>query len=416
MRTELLIIGDEILNGETLDTNSQYIAQQLAPIGLAVERITKIRDRNDLICEALHEAFQRSELVITTGGLGPTKDDLTYQAIANFLGCELKFDEQTYNHIRKRYEERGLEMNELARKVAMVPERAQAMPNPVGTAPPLWAEHGKKLLIVLPGVPHETQFIFEHNMVPLLRQRYHGHHIRHHKLIISGLRESELALKLGPLEEELPGHIRMSYLPSLGYVKVRFTSDGEDAQALEAELQLVADRVRKLVPGHVAGEQEDNFNTLLKNLLIKKQVSVATAESCTGGYLAHQFTSIPGSSRYFMGSCVAYHNEVKEKVLGVKHETLEQHGAVSRQTVEEMVSGAVKLYGADYAIATSGIAGPAGGQPGKPVGTVWIAAGNKDRCITKRFLFNRDRMQNIILSANMGMDLLRRLLEEQSNE
>ncbi|MEX0967101.1 MAG: competence/damage-inducible protein A [Bacteroidia bacterium] len=407
MKTEILIIGDEILNGETQDTNSRFIARQLSQMGLFVNRITTTADHPQAISEALGEVLSRADLVLTTGGLGPTHDDITATALAGFFNCEMIFNEAVYSSIKARFEKRNKPVNPLSRQQAFIPQKARPIINPVGTAPALWFEEAGKIVVALPGVPSETEFLVEHHIMPLLRSKLPDHYIRYHKLFFTGIGESDLAPMLAEIQATLPRDVTVAYLPGLGYVKIRITASGDDKERISSALSEVAGKMKSVASQYYFGENEDNFARMVSRGLITSQKTVSAAESCTGGYLAHQLTSIPGCSAYFKGSCVAYHNEVKQNVLGVKAETLEKYGAVSEPTVREMVLGALRIFDSDIALATSGIAGPAGGSEGKPVGTVFIGAGTKDHVEIREFHFNKDRMQNIILSANMALIMLK---------
>lgn len=410
MKAELIIIGDEILNGTTLDTNSQFIARELEGLNVEVVRRSTVKDRVDAIEKALAEAETRADVIITTGGLGPTKDDITKKTIANYLGEKLVMNEEVLEHVTQYFKKRGRKMQDVNKLQALVPESAIVLHNELGTAPGTWVERSGKIFISMPGVPYEMRYITENGIIPKLRERYDGLHILHKYQHTVGVGESSIAKQIAEVENDLPAHIRLAYLPSPGIVKLRLTSHGRDVNQLESEINGFQSRIKEILGPIIFGTAEDTLSSTIGGLLKERSLSVGTAESCTSGYLGQLITLTPGSSEYYMGSIVSYSYGLKERLLGVKQETLEHFGAVSKETITEMALGGLKNLETDYIIATSGIAGPGGGMKNKPVGTVWVAVGNKEQVISKKFLFTNDRTRNIHLTGVMALDMLRRMI------
>jgi len=412
MKVFLLTVGDEILIGQIVDTNSSWMAQQLNLIGATVVKKTSVGDEVPEIQAAIREGFAAADVVLMTGGLGPTKDDKTIEAIADFLGVELAFDEPTYDRIVRIFERLGRTIKESHRQQCFLPTNATILYNKMGTAPGTWYEHDGKVLVSMPGIPYEMQYLMENEVLPRLQKRFPGKPIMHRTLLTVGAGESDIAARLEDFEDNLPSHIKLAYLPNLGQVRVRLSGTGDDLEVLNRELDERVQGLADLIPELIFGREKEQLEEVIGRMLRERGLTLGTAESCTGGYVAHRITSIPGSSAYFMGSAVTYTNELKMKLLHVKSETLEQHGAVSEQTVREMVRGALPLLDVDIAIAASGIAGPGGGTPEKPVGLVWIAVGNKDRVVTRKLLTGKDRLKNIHYTSVMAMDLLRQFVLE----
>jgi len=412
MKVFLLTVGDEILIGQIVDTNSPWMAQQLNLIGATVVKKASVGDEISEIQAGIREGFAVADVVLMTGGLGPTKDDKTIEAIADFFGVELAFDESTYDRIVRIFERLGRTIKESHRQQCFLPTNATILYNKMGTAPGTWYEHEGKVLVSMPGIPYEMQYLMENEVLPRLQKRFPGKPIAHRTLLTVGAGESDIAARLESFENNLPSHIKLAYLPNLGQVRVRLSGTGADPEALNRELDERAQELADLIPELIFGREKEQLEEVIGRMLRDRNLTLGTAESCTGGYVAHRITSIPGSSGYFMGSAVTYTNDLKMKLLHVKPETLEQHGAVSEQTVREMVLGALPLLGVDIAIAASGIAGPGGGTPEKPVGLVWIAIGNKDKVVTKKLLSGKDRLKNIHYTSVMALDLLRQFVLE----
>ncbi len=417
MDVYLLLIGDEILLGQVVDTNSAWLGQQLALHGYRVVGKMAVPDERAAILAALDWAAQRAQLVITTGGLGPTKDDITRGALAQYFGSELVFHQETYERIRAYFARIGKPLPESARQQATLPQKAVLLTNKVGSAPGMWFERAGEVFVSLPGVPFEMQYLMSEEVLPRLRKRFPGKPLAHRTLRTAGEGESTIAKRLEAFEEALPAHLRLAYLPSLGQVRLRLSGTWPHAEVppdaeerLRAEVDAYADQLRALLPDLVFGVEEDTLEQVVGRLLQERGLLFGSAESCTGGYVAHLMTSVPGSSEYFAGSVVAYSNALKTQLLGVRPETLERCGAVSEETVREMVAGALQTLGVQVALAVSGIAGPSGGTPEKPVGTVWLAVGDRARIVAQKHVFARDRVKNIQLAATFGLNMVRKFL------
>ena len=369
MRAEIITIGDELLIGQVVDTNSAWMAERLNEAGIELYQITSVHDDREHILKALDDAFSRADIVLTTGGLGPTKDDITKHVMCEYFGTTLVEDSCVREHIHELYKEREDVLNRLTATQWLVPESATILPNRVGSAPIMVFEQTGKLLVALPGVPHEMKIAMTEQVLPYIGSKGSGE-IIHRTMMLYGIAESTLALQIEDWENALPQSMHLAYLPKDGIIRLRLSSYGE-ATKEEIEQQLV--NLKPLIADYLIATEDLPLETILGNLLKARHQTIATAESCTGGRLAAALNAQSGSSAYYMGSVVAYDNRIKEQVLGVKHDTLEKYGAVSEQTVREMAEGVRALMNTDYAIATSGIAGPTGGTPEKPVGTVWIA-------------------------------------------
>lgn len=390
MRAEIITIGDELLIGQVVDTNSAWMAQRLNEAGIELYQITSVHDDREHILRALDEAFSRADIVLTTGGLGPTKDDITKHVLCEYFGTQLVEDAHVRAHIHDLYKDRPDALNRLTATQWLVPESATILPNRVGSAPIMVFEKicspsGRSLnsseaftkrLISLPGVPHEMKIAMTEQVLPYIRSKVRGERLEargeiiHRTILVHGIPESKLAIQIEDWENALPSYIHLAYLPKDGMIRLRLSSYGK---ATEAEVLSHIDTLLPLISDYLLATEDISLEALAARLLTQQGMTIATAESCTGGRLAAALNAQSGSSAYYMGSVVAYANEVKEQVLGVQHDTLVQHGAVSEQTVRQMAEGVRALMHTDYAIATSGIAGPTGGTPDKPVGTVWIA-------------------------------------------
>ena len=390
MLAEIITIGDELLIGQVVDTNSAWMAERLNEVGISLHQISSVHDDREHILKALDEAFSRADIVLTTGGLGPTKDDITKHVLCEYFGTQLVEDSHVRAHIHDLYKNRPDALNRLTATQWLVPESATILPNRVGSAPIMVfekicspsgrslnsSEAFTKLLISLPGVPYEMQVAMTEQVLPYIRLKVKGERLEargeiiHRTILVHGIPESKLAIQIEDWENALPSYIHLAYLPKDGMIRLRLSSYGE---ATEAEIQSHIDTLLPLISDYLLATEDISLEALAARLLTQQGMTIATAESCTGGRLAAALNAQSGSSVYYMGSVVAYANEVKEQVLGVQHDTLVQHGAVSEQTVRQMAEGVRALMHTDYAIATSGIAGPTGGTPDKPVGTVWIA-------------------------------------------
>ena len=415
MHASLLTIGDELLLGQVVDTNAAWIGAALNDHGIALVGKATVGDSLAAIERGLARAAAEAPVVLLTGGLGPTADDLTLEALARHTGRDYVFREDTYERIRHIFEEvirRPLLPSH--RRQAFAPDGAETLRNDQGTAPGIWLEHDGTVYVALPGVPREMRHLVTERVVPRLLDRFPASPRRQLTLHTAGWGETQIEEAIRDVVAGLPPHVSVAYLPGLGSVRVRLNAAGEDATALDAELDGLAARVESLLPpGLVFGRGDTDLVRHLHELLRERGATVATAESCTGGRLAHVLTEVAGASAVFPGGVVAYANEVKESRLGVSAATLRAHGAVSEPCVIEMARGARVAFGATYALATSGIAGPGGGTPDKPVGTIWLAAAGPDGQVATRLLHRgRDRETNIAYAANAAVDLLRRMLVE----
>ena len=373
MKAEIITIGDELLIGQVVDTNSAWMAQRLNENGIVLHQITSVHDDRQHILTAIDEAFGHADIVLTTGGLGPTKDDITKQVLCEYFSTSLVEDIRVREHIYSWYKERPDVLNRLTATQWLVPKSATILPNRVGSAPIMVFEKeaigiGKKLLVAMPGVPHEMQIAMTEQVIPYIRLEAGG--IIHKTILLSGIPESTLAIRIEDWENALPSYMHLAYLPKDGMIRLRLSSYGE---ATEEEMNQQIELLQPLISEYLLASEDLPLETILGNLLKQHGQTISTAESCTGGRLAAALNAQSGSSAYYMGSVVAYDNSIKEQVLGVEHTILEEYGAVSEQTVRQMAEGVRALMQTDYAIATSGIAGPTGGTADKPVGTVWIA-------------------------------------------
>ncbi|MCC8187635.1 MAG: CinA family nicotinamide mononucleotide deamidase-related protein [Bacteroides sp.] len=410
MFAEIITIGDELLIGQVVDTNSAWMGRELNRIGIEVVRVTSVRDRKKEILDAVDSALQRAGLVLMTGGLGPTKDDITKQTLCQYFGTRLVFSEEVFRNIQHVLAGR-IPMNALNRSQAYVPENAVILPNRVGSAPVTWFEKDGSVLVSLPGVPQEMTTVMTEEVIPRLREKFHTDFILHRSFMVKNYPESVLAEKLQAWEELLPDCIKLAYLPKPGWMRLRLTARGRRKPELNLLLDEEGQKLKAILGEDLYADREQAPEVLLGEILSEKGLTVATAESCTGGNMAARITSVAGSSAYFKGSIVAYANQVKEDLLGVLPETLEKYGAVSRQTVIEMVKGAMDTLKTDCALATSGIAGPAGGTPDKPVGTVWIAVACKNEIFTFLQQGDRGREMNIERACNKALIMLSDALE-----
>ncbi len=414
MQVHIITIGDELLIGQIIDTNSAKMAQMLLEIGAKVTGRTAIGDDHEAIIKALQMATEQADIVLVTGGLGPTKDDVTKKAIADFYGTGFVFHQPILDRLNQILERLGKPLTEALRTQCFLPQNATVLPNKMGTAPGMWFEENGKVVVSMPGVPFEMECLMQHEVMPRLQTRFNALPSAHKTLLTAGEGESVLAEFLKDFEENLPPQVKLAYLPSITRVRLRLTVTDSDPKFVEKTLHEKFREMEGLLPPKIiAGYDDDTLESVIGRILKEKNLTLSTAESCTGGYLAHLITSVPGSSAYFMGSVVSYANAVKMNQLGVKETTLQRHGAVSEQTVREMVAGAIRLLGTDVAVATSGIAGPDGGTPEKPVGTVWIAVGNSERVIARKLSLSKNRLVNIQYSGYTALNLLRLFLLEK---
>ncbi len=410
MNAAIITIGDEILIGQIIDTNSAWIAEGLNLLGVKVDEILSISDDSRHIKDTLKRYEGNKELIIITGGLGPTKDDITKITLAEYFKTELKMNSEVLAHIEVLFNQRGMRVSEVNRLQAMLPVKCKLLHNPSGTAAGMWFERGGSVFISLPGVPYELKDIYHQSLLPELQKVIKGSVIVHRTIMTQGIPESILSERIKDWEGALPVNVKLAYLPRPGIVRLRLTATGKSTigakEILEAEIQ----KLLKIIREDVYCLEDVPLEKVVADLLNVHSLTLATAESCTGGSIAKLITSMPGSSRYFKGSIVAYDNSVKESILNVKNESIQMYGAVSQQVVEEMAEGIRLKLGVDYSIATSGIAGPDGGSEMKPVGTTWIAISSAEKTISRKFLFGEHRGRNVEKATLTALNMLRKII------
>ncbi len=399
----IITIGDELLIGQVIDTNSAWIAQHLNELGIDVLRRVAVGDDKTAILKALDEELNTASLIIITGGLGPTADDITKPLLNEYFGGKMQVNEQVLEHLKNLFTKRNRPFLERNLKQAEVPDNCTVLFNNMGTAPGMWFKKNDKVIISLPGVPFEMVSIMENEALPKLRERFISDALLHRTIVTAGEGESFVAERIQDLEEALPAHIRLAYLPGAGMVKLRLTGRGADKQQLSNELQLRQEEIAARLSNIVVALEDIPLEKILGNWFTANNVTLGLAESCTGGYIAHHITQVPGASGYFSGGIVCYHAELKEQLLGVLKETIEKYNAVSEQTVTEMAQGALKVLNVDYSFAITGLLGPAAESDNEPVGTVWMAVADKDSVKTRVFHFPFDRARNKEMAASMGM-------------
>ena len=411
MKAEIITIGDELLIGQVVDTNSAFIAREMNRTGISVYQITSVSDCRLHILSALEEASQRAPLVVVTGGLGPTKDDVTKSVFAEFTGDRLIVHHETLRNIETMMAARGIAMNPLNAKQAEAPSRCTVLRNSCGTAPGMWFEKDGVVFISLPGVPFEMKTMMQDEVLPRLRQRFNCGDILHRTVLVTGFPESALALRIEDWENSLPSQIKLAYLPGNGMIRLRLSASGNEKQEIEEHIE----KLKLILGNQILSENDEQIEEIIARLLTASGQTVSTAESCTGGNIARMLTSISGSSAYFKGSVVAYSNDIKEKILQVNPLDLQQHGAVSEQTVTQMAANVRRLMNTDYGIATSGIAGPTGGSISKPVGTICIAAATASQTVAKLLNYGNNRENNIQRASNAALNLLREIIFKPHN-
>ncbi len=409
MKIQLVSIGNELLTGQTTDTNAAYIAKNMSLLGYQVMGVNVIPDNHEIIVKILSECSRQADLVITTGGLGPTKDDITKNAIAEFLGVTTEFNAKIYNHIKEIFAKIKVPLTEAHRLQCYFPQNTILLPNNLGTAPGMWSEKHQIVLVNLPGVPYEMKDILQNQIIPRLTTRWPST-VEHKTLLTAGTGESILSEMLEDFEKSLPKHLSLAYLPDLARVRLRLSEYNTDSQNNNKDLNHYFNLLEEIVGDQAYGYEDISLAKSIGNILMDRNLKVGTAESCTGGYLGHLFTSDAGSSAYYQGGIIAYSNEMKIHKLGVSESTLVTHGAVSEQTVIEMITGLIDLWDVDIGIAVSGIAGPGGGTPDKPVGLIWLACGNKKKVITQKIIRAKDRLLNIEYAAYYGLNMARKFL------
>ncbi len=407
MQAEIITIGDELLIGQVVDTNSAWLGSTLGDDGIKVIQITSVQDHAAQIVQAVNDALSRADIVLMTGGLGPTKDDITKKTLAEMFGMKLVRNEQVYEMVGKQLALRGIAFTELNQGQALVPDGCTVLPNRNGTAPGMWFERDGKVLISMPGVPFEMKVLVKDEVLPRLRKHFALDANVHRTIITFGLAESILADTIASWEEALPPYLHLAYLPSALCIRLRLSAYEIDRQKAEQEIESQIEKLSKVIPNYIIGSEDDSLESVTGTLLKTRGETLATAESCTGGNIAHRFTAMPGASEYFKGGVVAYSNEVKIALLGVDPESLNRYGAVSQSVAEQMAEGVRRATGATYGISTTGIAGPTGGTPEKPVGTVWMAVATPNGVFSRRMVFGSVRSQNIERASSNCINLLR---------
>jgi nicotinamide-nucleotide amidase len=410
----IITIGDELLIGQVLDTNSAWMAQLLNKSGFPVSRRLAVGDNREDILKALDQESAAADIILITGGLGPTADDITKPVLCEYFSTSLIINEAALENVKNIFA-KILQRPATGRnlKQAEVPAACSVIQNKRGTAPGMLFEKKGKIFVSMPGVPHEMKGMMSDDVIPFLLERFGSNFIGHRTLLTAGIGESSLADHILDFETSLPPEIRLAYLPNYGMVRLRLTASGEQQNKLEKLLdQLFAD-LKSRVGEWMVADQDLTLQEVIGKILLARKQTLSTAESCTGGHVAQLITSIPGSSGYFRGSVIAYDNEIKKTILGVDPEILSVYGAVSEETVRSMVTGALQTMKSDFALATTGIMGPGGGSENKPVGTVWIAAGNARETVTQKLWFRFDRQRNTELTAANVLNLLRRFILSQ---
>lgn len=407
LTAEIITIGDEILYGQTLDTNSHWISSELDAINVKVYQKTTIGDEEVHILESLKVAEQRADIILITGGLGPTNDDLTKPTMAKYFQVGLVLNEEALEEINNLFAQAGRPMSIMNEKQAELPENCKKIRNHVGTAPGMWFEERGKVFVCMPGVPHEMKSMMTRNILPEIKERFVNDVLIHKIIKTVMIPESRLAQLIEDWESSLPTHLKLAYLPTLGQVKMRITGSGADTSQLQKEIDDQVKLVLPFISEHVYGFDEDELEAVVGKLLSAKNATIATAESCTGGQVASHITSIPGSSAYFKGAIIAYDNQVKTDLLGVPNEILEAHGAVSEAVVRVMAENVRKVLKTDVGLATSGVAGPTGGSEDKPVGTIWVAYSDQHKTVAQKMMFTKDRKFNIHISTLAALNMFR---------
>ncbi|NNF36591.1 MAG: competence/damage-inducible protein A [Saprospiraceae bacterium] len=409
----IITIGDELLIGQVIDTNSAWIGTELNDFGVQVVERISVGDDHEAIIHALEEAVAKSRIILLTGGLGPTKDDITKKAIADFFNDEMVFHNPTWERIQGLFKRWGRETTDDHKEQCYMPSKAELLNNKMGTAPGMLFRHKKSIIVSMPGVPYEMKYIMEHSVFPLIQSMNEGHEIYHRTIRTIGEGESRLAFKINDLVEALPDFIKVAFLPSLGQVRIRLTGRGSNVDQLKKSVDHHVEQISERLKEFVFGFDLETVEEVIGKLARARGVTIGLAESCTGGSISSRIVSVSGASEYYAGGIVSYSNEVKMSVLGVKETTLKDHGAVSEETVIEMALGARKVLGSDIAFSISGIAGPNGGTAEKPVGTVWMACTDGTQTQTYLLKAGKDREKNIIYSGTYGLNLIRKYIMAQ---
>lgn len=411
MNAEIITIGDEILIGQIVDTNSAWMAKELNAIGIDIVQISSIKDEKEQIINALNEAKLRANIIFITGGLGPTSDDITRPTLASYFNLDLELNEEALNNIRSILTNRNIPIGKNNEMQAWLPKGATVIQNARGTAPGMWIENKGTIYVSMPGVPYEMKSMMQLTVLKKLGEDFSLPFISHKTITVVNVPESILSTRLFEFERSLPPFVKLAYLPNLNTVRLRLSAKGSDKVELDNTIDHLLQQLREVLHDDIAAEADETPALSLANALIEGKLKIGTAESCTGGYVAHQLTAIPGSSIFFEGSIISYSYDVKESLLGVNHQDMLSKGAVSEAVVLQMATSLKNQFNIDYAIAISGIAGPGGGTSTKPVGTVWICIKNNETTVTRLFHFHGDRLQIIERTSNMAMELTRRMIK-----
>lgn len=411
MLAELISIGDELLIGQVVNTNASWMAEKLNDAGIRVKQISAISDDREHIFKALNEASLRADIILLTGGLGPTKDDITKSVLTEYFNSKLIFNQEVFENIKNIFGKYGRKISDLNRNQAKIPACAKPIKNNVGTAPGMWFEQDGKIVISMPGVPYEMKAMMENFIIPELQNRFTKEAIFHKTILTAGIGESALAEIIEDWETSLPENIKLAYLPKPGIVRLRLSAYGQKAELLEQSICTEIQKLGLIIPELIFGYDDDTLEKNVGDLLRKANQTLAVAESCTGGLIAHLITSIPGSSDYFKGGVVAYANEIKQSFLNVSEKNLVNFGAVSEQVALQMALGVKEKLNTDFAISTTGIAGPGGGTEEKPVGTVWIAVATPTTIFAKHYQMGDHRERNIQRTAITALNMLRKTLK-----
>jgi nicotinamide-nucleotide amidase len=413
MLAEIITIGDEILIGQIVDTNSAWMAAKLNEQGIRIKQISSVSDNREHILKSLAEAETRADIILITGGLGPTKDDITKKTLAEYFNVGLVLNQEALANVENIFKKYNRPLLDVNRKQAEVPANCEIIQNHNGTAPGMWFNVNGKIYVSMPGVPFEMKYMVEEEVIPKLKATLSLPVIIHKTILTVGEGESFLAEKIADIEDSLPENIKLAYLPKMGQVRLRLSAYGDNETILQQKVEEFADQIVERVGINVVAREDIPLEKVVLNLMAAKGLKLSAAESCTGGYISHLITQHAGSSQVFLGGAVSYSNDIKESALGVKQETLTSYGAVSKETVIEMAEGALRNFKSDYAIAVTGVAGPGGGSEDKPVGTVWIAAASAGKTVAKKFTFGNKRLQNIERTAIAALFMLITLLKEE---
>ena len=403
MKAHIINIGDELLIGQVVNTNASYMAEELNKLNVKVTGIAVIADDKQAIIKQLTASMAEAELILITGGLGPTKDDITKTTLCEFFHSELTVHEPTLENVRAYFTRRGLEFTAVNHDQALVPKCCKVMLNKVGTAPCMVFETEKNIIISMPGVPFEMKWLMCNEILPYIESKLGNEAIVHKTVLTFGIGESFLADKISAWEDSLPDYIRLAYLPEAGKVRLRLSAYGDDHKKLENEVALLIEKLQKIIGDNIYGYDNDTISLVIGRLLTEAEATISTAESCTGGLVGHKIVESAGASAYYTGGIISYSNDIKESQLGVSHNTLEEYGAVSENTAREMAEGCRKKMGTDYSIATTGISGPGGGSEEKPMGLVYIAISSKEKTICNKYVFTTTREQHQERVANQAL-------------